>query len=56
MKDIKKLQELIELQQRLKARSAYKQAIKEVADTIYKYDWSQSIRPCLLYTSDAADE
>jgi hypothetical protein len=51
MKDIKKLQklqELIELQQRLKARSAYKQAIKEVADTIYKYDWSQSIRPAII--------
>ena len=48
MKDIKKLQELIELQQRLKARSAYKQVIKEVADTIYKYDWSQSIKPAII--------
>ena len=48
MKDIKKLQELIQLQQRLQAKSAYKQAIKEVADTIYKYDWSQSIRPAII--------
>ena len=48
MKDIKKLQELMELQQRLQAKSAYKQAIKEVADTIYKYDQSQSIRPAII--------
>ena len=48
MKDIKKLQELIELQQRLQTKSAYKQAIKEVADTIYKYDWSQSIKTAII--------
>jgi hypothetical protein len=48
MKDIKKLQQLMELQMRLKTQSAYKQAIKEVADTIYKYDKSQSIRPAII--------
>lgn len=48
MKDIKKLQEMIQLQHRLQTRSAYKQAIKEVADTIYKHDWSQSIKPAII--------
>jgi len=48
MKDIKKLQQLMELQMRLKTQTAYKQAIKEVADTIYKYDWSQSIKPAII--------
>jgi uncharacterized protein YihD (DUF1040 family) len=48
MKDKKKLLELIEMQQRLKTVSVYKQAIKEVADTIYKYDVSKSIRPAII--------
>jgi hypothetical protein len=48
MKDTKKLLELIEMQQRLKTVSMYKQAIKEVADTIYKYDVSKSIRSAII--------
>lgn len=48
MKDIKKLEQLIEMQQRLHTLSTYKKAIKEVADTIYKYDKSQNIKPAIL--------
>lgn len=48
MKDIKKLQELIKLQENLNTQNVYKQAIKQIADTIYKYDWSKSIKPAII--------
>ena len=48
MNDIKKLNKLIELQHKLKTQSVYKQAIKEVADSILKYDKSASIRPAII--------
>ena len=48
MNDIKKLKNLIEMQTRLNTLSSYKQAIKQVADSIYKYDSSKSIKPAII--------
>ena len=48
MNDIKKLKNLIEMQTRLNTLNIYKQAIKQVADSIYKYDASKSIKPAII--------